>query len=180
MPIPPLFSLFPRCYLSPAEKVHGKLQKSMSDCGRKSPFESVLLILIVDIICQIPFHVFDVVLPAGEGEEEKHPEWIEGVAILVAVVIVVLVTAFNDWSKERQFRGLQNRIEGEQTFNVIRCGRAQEVQIGDLVVGDIIQVSDVGGFQLFIRCMCRSNMATCCRPTASSSRATTSRWTSRR
>jgi Ca2+ transporting ATPase len=52
-------------------------------------------------------------------EEENHG-WIEGVAILIAVVIVVLVTAFNDWSKEKQFRGLQNRIEGEQTFNVIR------------------------------------------------------------
>lgn len=59
---------------------------------------------------------------------------------MIAVVIVVLVTAFNDWSKERQFRGLQNRIEGEQTFSVIRGGKAQQVQIGELVVGDIIQV----------------------------------------
>ncbi len=41
-----------------------------------------------------------------EEEEEEHG-WIEGVAILVAVIIVVFVTAFNDWSKERQFRGLQ-------------------------------------------------------------------------
>lgn len=74
-----------------------------------------------------------------ESEEEDHPAWIEGVAILIAVIIVVLVTAFNDWSKERQFRGLQNRIEGEQTFSVIRGGQAQQVQNGELVVGDIIQ-----------------------------------------
>ena len=40
-------------------------------------------------------------------EEENHADWIEGLAILLAVVIVVLVTAFNDWSKEKQFRGLQ-------------------------------------------------------------------------
>ena len=77
----------------------------------------------------------------GNVEEENHG-WIEGVAILIAVVIVVLVTAFNDWSKEKQFRGLQNRIEGEQTFSVIRSGGiAQQVQVGELVVGDIIQVS---------------------------------------
>lgn len=50
------------------------------------------------------------------------------------------MTAFNDWSKERQFRGLQDRIEGEQMFSVIRGGQATQVQIGDLVVGDIIQV----------------------------------------
>merc|ERR1711994_746002 len=52
--------------------------------------------------------------PAREGaveEEEHNTEWIEGLAILLAVVIVVLVTAFNDWSKEKQFRGLQDRIE---------------------------------------------------------------------
>ncbi|CAB4067371.1 ATP2B [Lepeophtheirus salmonis] len=56
------------------------------------------------------------------------------------VVIVVLVTAFNDWSKEKQFRGLQDRIEGEQTFNVIRGSTAIQIQIGELVVGDLIQV----------------------------------------
>ena len=74
-------------------------------------------------------------------EEDEHPAWIEGAAILIAVIIVVLVTAFNDWSKEKQFRGLQDRIEGEQTFSVIRGGQATQVQIGNLVVGDIIQVS---------------------------------------
>lgn len=81
-------------------------------------------------------------------KEEEHPEWIEGVAILIAVVIVVLVTAFNDWSKERQFRGLQDRIEGEQTFSVIRKGTAEQVQIGELVVGDIIQVSERAGIYM--------------------------------
>ena len=40
-------------------------------------------------------------------DSQSHADWIEGVAILLAVVIVVLVTAFNDWSKEKQFRGLQ-------------------------------------------------------------------------
>lgn len=35
---------------------------------------------------------------------ESHSSWIEGVAILICVVVVVLVTAINDFSKERQFR----------------------------------------------------------------------------
>ncbi|XP_059099643.1 plasma membrane calcium-transporting ATPase 2-like isoform X2 [Tigriopus californicus] len=75
-----------------------------------------------------------------EPEEEDHPAWIEGAAILIAVTIVVLVTAFNDWSKERQFRGLQDRIEGEQVFSVIRGGQGTQIQIGELVTGDIMQV----------------------------------------
>ena len=76
-----------------------------------------------------------------EPEEEEHHAWIEGAAILIAVVIVVIVTAFNDWSKERQFRGLQERIDGEQTFSVIRKGEAIQVNNAELVVGDIAQVS---------------------------------------
>ena len=76
-------------------------------------------------------------------EEDEHPAWIEGAAILIAVVIVVLVTAFNDWSKEKQFRGLQDRIEGEQVFSVIRGGQTAQVQIGNLVVGDILQVRTI-------------------------------------
>jgi hypothetical protein len=46
------------------------------------------------------FHIF----LAGEVHEDPLA-WIEGVAILVCVAIVVLVTALNDYTKERQFRG---------------------------------------------------------------------------
>ena len=53
---------------------------------------------------------------------------------------MVLVTAFNDYSKERQFRGLQSRIEGEHTFSVIRNSEAKQIGVGDIVVGDICQI----------------------------------------
>jgi hypothetical protein len=45
---------------------------------------------------------------AGVHENESEAGWIEGAAILVSVIIVVLVTAFNDYTKERQFRGLHS------------------------------------------------------------------------
>ncbi|KAL9907738.1 plasma membrane calcium-transporting ATPase 2 isoform X4 [Glossina fuscipes] len=73
-------------------------------------------------------------------EEEDHYGWIEGLAILISVIVVVLVTAFNDYSKERQFRGLQNRIEGEHKFSVIRSGEVQQISVGDIVCGDIAQI----------------------------------------
>ena len=46
----------------------------------------------------------------SEEVDDHSTDWIEGFAILVAVIIVVFVTAFNDWSKEKQFRGLQVKI----------------------------------------------------------------------
>lgn len=64
-------------------------------------------------------------------------EWIEGVAILVAVLVVVLVTAVNDWRKERQFRGLQNKIEKDQQTSVVRDNRVQQIPVTELVVGDL-------------------------------------------
>lgn len=53
---------------------------------------------------------------------------------------MVLVTAFNDWSKEKQFRGLQSRIEQEQKFTVIRGGQVIQIPVADIIVGDIAQV----------------------------------------
>ncbi len=64
-------------------------------------------------------------------------EWIEGVAILVAVLVVVFVTAINDWRKERQFRGLQSKIEKDHQASVIRDNHIQQIPVTDLVVGDL-------------------------------------------
>ncbi|XP_058488212.1 plasma membrane calcium-transporting ATPase 2-like isoform X5 [Solea solea] len=75
-----------------------------------------------------------------EDEGESQAGWIEGAAILFSVIIVVLVTAFNDWSKEKQFRGLQSRIEQEQKFTVIRKGQVIQVPVAEIVVGDIAQI----------------------------------------
>lgn len=79
----------------------------------------------------------------GEGAEddgEADANWIEGVAILLSVFCVVLVTAFNDWSKEKQFRGLQSRIEQEQRFAVVRNSTVIQIPVAEMVVGDIAQV----------------------------------------
>ncbi|KAF4525203.1 hypothetical protein B566_EDAN008309 [Ephemera danica] len=61
-------------------------------------------------------------------------------AILISVIVVVIVTAFNDYTKERQFRGLQSRIEGEHKFSVIRGAEVKQISVGDIVVGDICQI----------------------------------------
>ncbi|XP_020662261.1 plasma membrane calcium-transporting ATPase 2 isoform X4 [Pogona vitticeps] len=76
----------------------------------------------------------------AEDEGEAEAGWIEGAAILLSVICVVLVTAFNDWSKEKQFRGLQSRIEQEQKFTVVRGGQVIQIPVAEIVVGDIAQI----------------------------------------
>lgn len=44
-------------------------------------------------------------------EDHRSTAWIEGFAILVAVALVVMVTAVNDLKKEREFQKLNEEAE---------------------------------------------------------------------
>ncbi|ESO99441.1 hypothetical protein LOTGIDRAFT_186814 [Lottia gigantea] len=111
-----------------------------------------LIILIVAAIISLGLSFYKPPPDPGQGHDEEYADeqdgssfeeaagWIDGGAILVAVAVVVLVTAFNDWSKEKQFRGLQNKIEHEHKFLTIRGGEVLQISVGDIVVGDICQV----------------------------------------
>ena len=50
------------------------------------------------------------------GEACHWCEYLDGAAILFAVVLVVFITAYNDYKKEQKFRGLQEKVEDNQVF----------------------------------------------------------------
>jgi Ca2+-transporting ATPase len=70
---------------------------------------------------------------------EPAVEWIEGVAIIVAILIVVVVGAANDWQKERQFVKLNAKKEN-RTIKVIRSGSTREISVYDVFVGDVVNL----------------------------------------
>ncbi len=65
--------------------------------------------------------------------------WIEGFAIIVAIIVVVLVTAGNDYSKERQFRAL-SAVADDRRILAFRNKSDQpiEVSVYDIMVGDLL------------------------------------------
>lgn len=65
--------------------------------------------------------------------------WLEGVAILCALAISVLLTAWNDYSKDSKFIELQS-LNREESLPVLRGkrGSTQTIDIWKLVVGDVI------------------------------------------
>lgn len=75
----------------------------------------------------------------GQKHDAEHPqvEWVEGVAIIVAILVVVIVGSLNDYQKERQFVKLNKKKE-DRNVNVIRSGRTQEISIYDILVGDVV------------------------------------------
>ncbi|RYP10185.1 hypothetical protein DL764_000806 [Monosporascus ibericus] len=81
------------------------------------------------------YQTFGVPHDAGE----PRIEWIEGVAIIVAIIIVVLVGSLNDWQKERQFAKL-NRKKQDRLVKVVRSGKTVELSVFDLLAGDVVHL----------------------------------------
>lgn len=59
---------------------------------------------------------------------------------MVAVFIVVVVTAYNDWTKEQEFKKLQEVYANSKKYFVVRFGTEEEVEFENLVVGDLIKL----------------------------------------
>jgi Ca2+ transporting ATPase len=65
--------------------------------------------------------------------------WLEGASILLAVVIIISVTAGNNYIKEQQFQKL-NAIAQAKNVNVYRGGDLLNLSVYELMVGDIVEI----------------------------------------
>ena len=81
-------------------------------------------------------------LAIGIWKEGVAKGWYEGVTIYLAVLIITIVTAGNDYMKERQFRKL-NAIRKQRNCLVTRNGgNIKDIQSYDLLVGDILHLKE--------------------------------------
>jgi len=97
--------------------------------------DKVLILLTIAAVVSLAVGIPQSLHPADPNEPGV--EWVEGLAILIAIIIVVVVGAANDWQKERQFAKLNKKKEN-RLVNVIRSGKTMEISIHDLVVGDVM------------------------------------------
>ena len=73
------------------------------------------------------------------NEHEREIAWIEGFAILLAVAIIVIVTATNNLKKEKEFLKLNEEAESGKVITIIRNGSPMEnVSIEEVLVGDVV------------------------------------------
>lgn len=75
---------------------------------------------------------------------DEHPAygWIEGFAIIVAVAVVVNVTAINDLQKEKKFRELKKKNRSGRLVTALRDGEWISMHPKKLLVGDIIKIEN--------------------------------------
>jgi Ca2+-transporting ATPase len=98
--------------------------------------DKVLILLTVAAVISLSLGIYQSI--AAKGGEAR-VQWVEGVAIVVAILIVVIVGAANDWQKERQFAKL-NRKKEDRRVKVIRSAKTVEISVFDLVVGDVMHL----------------------------------------
>eukprot|EP00923_Selenidium_pygospionis_P000681 GHVN01001070.1.p1 GENE.GHVN01001070.1~~GHVN01001070.1.p1 ORF type:complete len:1202 (-),score=114.93 GHVN01001070.1:1704-5309(-) len=105
-----------------------------------TPFWQLLWVASSDLVLRILMVAGMVSLTLGlTFGKRKDIEWIEGAAIFLAVLIVVFVTAANDWMKERQFAKL-SAVKALKNCTVIRSGGPTQIYTTELLVGDLIQL----------------------------------------
>ncbi|GAM26529.1 hypothetical protein SAMD00019534_097040 [Acytostelium subglobosum LB1] len=107
-----------------------------------TPLYSIILDALKDhiLILLIVAAVVSIVLGAiPYTTDDPKTGWIDGVAILVAVIIVVAVTSFNDFKNQARFRDLNEKTSDKQ-IKAIRSGEQCQISIFDVRVGDILVV----------------------------------------
>jgi Ca2+-transporting ATPase len=115
-----------------------KKSKSLLELAWITYNDKVLILLTIAAVVSLALGLYQTF-----GVEHKDGgakiEWVEGVAIMVAIIIVVAVGTLNDWQMQRQFNTL-NKKAGDRTVKVIRSGKSVEVSVFDIMVGDVMHL----------------------------------------
>ena len=112
-----------------------KKAKSLWELAWLAYNDKVLILLTAAAVVSLALGIYQ--SQSGEGGEKV--QWVEGVAIAVAIFIVVVVGAANDWQKERQFVKL-NKKKDDRDVKVIRSGKSREISVHDILVGDVMHL----------------------------------------
>jgi len=67
--------------------------------------------------------------------------WLEGVAIIAAILIIVGVNAINDYRKQARFKKLTEVNKSLRTIKIVRDGHVIQIPTSELVVGDVASIS---------------------------------------
>lgn len=128
-------SFFDRKRIFKDNRLPAKKSKSIFELAWIAYNDKVIILLTVAAVVSLALGIYESVT-TKTGEKVQ---WVEGVAIMVAIVIVVTVGAANDWQKERQFVKLNKKKE-DRTVKVIRSGKSREISVYDILVGDVVHL----------------------------------------
>ncbi|KAJ1911892.1 plasma membrane calcium [Mycoemilia scoparia] len=102
--------------------------------------DKFLILLNIAALVSLAIGIYqDVRVTGNEEDDGDNTHWVEGFAIIVAVAVVVIVSAMNDYQKERQFQKL-NAKKDYRKVRVVRDGVERMICIQCLMVGDVLHI----------------------------------------
>ncbi|KAF2461046.1 hypothetical protein BDY21DRAFT_334148 [Lineolata rhizophorae] len=101
--------------------------------------DRILLLLTGAAVISLALGLYETLGISREPGEPMPVDWVEGLAICIAIIVVVLVGSLNDYQKERAFVKLNTKKEDRQV-KVIRSGKSIMTSVHDILVGDILHL----------------------------------------
>jgi magnesium-transporting ATPase (P-type) len=80
----------------------------------------IIITLILCSIVQTTFQTFG---------DHRNKDWIDGLAIIFAIVVFVIVDSINNYIKESEFREFQKSLIQDRKVNVIRHGDVKTIPV---------------------------------------------------
>ncbi|KAJ3188439.1 hypothetical protein HDU85_005590 [Gaertneriomyces sp. JEL0708] len=96
--------------------------------------DKTLIVLCIAAAVEIAIGIYKIV------DKNESLAIIDGGAIIVAVLIVVMVSSINDFRKQAQFRKLNDFSKSLRGVKVLRDGRTIDIPTQHLLVGDIVML----------------------------------------
>ena len=120
-----------------SNKIFEKSLPSLLDFIKESLEDKMIIILIISSIIEIGISLFNIFIKG----EKNNMDWLDGISIIIAVIVVVIVGSITNYKKEMKFHDL-NDLENHFTkFNVIRDSKIEIVNSDDILVGDLIKLN---------------------------------------
>lgn len=101
--------------------------------------DKILLLLSAAAVISLALGLYETFGVPHDPNGPPSVDWIEGCAIIIAIVIVVLVGSLNDYQKERAFVRLNAKKE-DRHVKAIRSGKSFIVSVHDVLVGDVLHL----------------------------------------
>ncbi|ROT42589.1 plasma membrane calcium-transporting ATPase [Sodiomyces alkalinus F11] len=72
-------------------------------------------------------------------DDANRIQWVDGLTVVVAIIVIVFASAATDWHKDRKFAKLNERKE-QRDVKVTRSGKTRNVPVHEVLVGDVMHV----------------------------------------
>ncbi|KZL82500.1 calcium-translocating p-type atpase [Colletotrichum incanum] len=98
--------------------------------------DKLMFLLTISATISLALGIYETI---DASDDEPNIQWVDGVTVVVAILVIVFASAATDWQKNARFAKLIERKE-QRDVKVVRSGKTQNISVYDVQVGDIMHI----------------------------------------